>query len=302
VIYYNGFKPNVQLSPDHPTKSYVYYKHIINLIIKIVTNQPSKATMVSFEDLPLEVLLSIAEVNKDAFVAIRLINRDIKCYTNEYMEKYKILFSREITHDNLKYQALPDGTKHGFHEKWSDNGNALLARGYYVEGKKHGCFERWSYNGKVLLFRGYYIEGKKHGLFERFDTYGNMMSRCNFQNGMKHGLCQDFTKNHTFSDNYENGEKHGPYEHDYGHLIERGSRKNGKDEGLCEAWYKNGLRSSRCIYKDGEVHGSAEIWFENGNLQLRIMYENGKENGLYEEWNDNGDLIKQRTYKDGKIL
>jgi hypothetical protein len=133
-----------------------------------------------FSDLPFEILMIIAEYDNKSFIAIRSINRDVRDYTNLYMDRYKKIFSVDVCEENPiyslfshptsghlccafkyvdKYKRLPNGHKHGLYERyirWSIIDNFEIhetprLRFNYQDDNIVGKYEEYFENGKTVL-------------------------------------------------------------------------------------------------------------------------------------------------------
>lgn len=205
-------------------KSYILYEYII---IKMTY---------TFNDLPFEISLMIAEMDHNIFAIMRLLNRDIREYTNNHIDKYKSKFSREVVlitepHSLLKieekYFILPNGTKHGLY-------NALW--------KKYGrCHNYITYKSSVTCYECTYKDGIKNGLFEKYSIEDNerpkLIKRCIYENGKINGISEKYcTYKETYSiTTYDNGIKNG--------LSEKYSIEDNEGRKLIK----------RCIYKNGKL-------------------------------------------------
>jgi hypothetical protein len=140
----------------------------------------------TFLDLPFEILLLIAETNHNVFATLRLINKDIRDYTNTHMNKYKSIFSREITtkrnpHNLLdiitKCYILPNGHKHGPFEE------------LYLF---YGCSSTTGiYLSKKIYTKCTYKDDRVHKLLEKYNTHHNY-KRIMYDNGIKSGLYEKY--------------------------------------------------------------------------------------------------------------
>jgi len=97
-------------------------------------------TFVRSNMLPTELLLLIAEVDAQSFATIRCVDRNVRDYTNKYMDKYKEIFATEVKIElkggyKEKYWELPNGDKNGLYQKFYPNGK-LRKQCTYVERKR----------------------------------------------------------------------------------------------------------------------------------------------------------------------
>jgi antitoxin component YwqK of YwqJK toxin-antitoxin module len=78
----------------------------------------------------------------------------------------------EIRKENLINLYNEKGEKHGYWERYYDNG-LVMYKGNYVNGKEHGSWEDYYSNGQ-LWFKGNYVDGERHGLWEEYYFNGEL--------------------------------------------------------------------------------------------------------------------------------
>jgi hypothetical protein len=77
----------------------------------------------------------------------------------------------EIRKENLINLYNDKGERHGYWERYYDNGQ-LMYKGNYVNGKQHGYWEKYFDNGQ-LCYKGNYVNGEEHGYWEEYYSNGN---------------------------------------------------------------------------------------------------------------------------------
>jgi len=107
------------------------------------------------------------------------------------------------------------------------------------------------------------------------DENGNIISKCEIKNGVRHGKCYHY---------YPNG------------AIEIiSSWIEGVQDGETIVYFENGVVKQTSLWKDDKVDGEVVNYFENGNIESKNFYINGqiKEIEFYDE---EGRLVKHVFY------
>lgn len=208
-----------------------------------------------------DMWLEIANLNSSAFAAVTSINRDIRNYTNEHIQKYKKKFSIEIKEDSGgikgKYFQLPNGDKHGLYQSWYEGGSPY-ANMTYIDGKLEGHVQSW-YENRQLREEGFFHEGKLEGLFQIWCEDGELCEEITFNNGFMHGVYQRWYGNDKLNIrcNYDNDKLHGLYQtfHIEGssQLWEQYNWTNGVPTGLYQRWNNNGQLEIECVLESDSV-------------------------------------------------
>lgn len=121
----------------------------------------------------------------------------------------------------------------------------------YVIGYKNTIIT--SNNHKLELWLG--PQEYQTGTFSKWNSKGQIKSKFNYYNGLKHGIQQEW---------YFNGNLH--YIHYY-HM--------GKRHGLSKGWYYDGQLWYHKYYNNGLLNNICKKWFSNGILEYQYCYNNG---------------------------
>ena len=91
----------------------------------------------------------------------------------------------------------------------------------------------------------------------------------------------EINQNHTYIENYKNGQLHG----------------------IRKEWTEDKILFKYTKYKNGNMHGIHKIFYPNsGNICREIQYKNNKIYGTFKEWYPNGILREIYIYKNKKII
>lgn len=170
-----------------------------------------------FIDLPLEILIQIAEYDDEIWFKLSILIRNFGDYSILPHVKAKAMklfgiVEREILKSKWKchwYQKGNNMRKHGRHVEYNlfltkleyyKNGvlngkcyeyddNLLIAEGCYNMGKKHGYFTTYYKSDKPfsVCVKASYVNDKKDGLFQYFDRDGKLIKQCTFHNNVLNG-------------------------------------------------------------------------------------------------------------------
>src|SRR5690606_7547717 len=105
----------------------------------------------------------------------------------------------------------------------------------------------------------------REGLYTALSEDGQILERCTYQNGVKHGVCEQLL----------------PFDLIIPNLSTRCSYVNGKKDGLYESWYPDGQKYEKYMYKNGLEDGLYESWHRNGQMSKTIQYNHGAKDGLF---------------------
>lgn len=234
--------------------------------------------------LPTEILLIIAEISPESFLAMRSVSRIVRDYTTQNMDKYIKKFSVQIQTKTERYLKLPNGRKHGLYEKWFLDGK-LHKKYNYFTGLRHGTSKKWHFNGE-LYKKSIYTNGKKNGLYQRWHTNGQLNYECHYIAGKLHGRCKVF---YSSVINNEGDTQ----------LCEEKYYSHGKLEGLHKIWYPEGSLQVKCCYSNGKLNGLLEEWHNNGQIFVRCFFSNGEHHGAYDCFDYEGKLVEHFNYIKG---
>lgn len=184
----------------------------------------------------LDVWLLIIEIDPEVFCLVRLINRDVRDYTNDHMDRYMNLFARKITESTFcvfgylhsHYSVLPNGNKHGMYVETTAFSSVLCN---YKNGELDG--EYLKYNGNDSVKRSCnYRDGKLDGGYKEYRVDGPVKKSCNYEDGKLNGEYKEYHKNGftKISSNYNHGLLHGLFKQYYmsGPLMISHHYRNGK--------------------------------------------------------------------------
>jgi len=125
----------------------------------------------------------------------------------------------------------------------------------------------------IFLTLMYSCVFKKHEIVR--DENGNIILKCNLENGVRHGKCFEY---------FSNGNVKGVY-----------SWIAGVWDGEAIEYFENGNVKSTSMWKDNQQDGEFIWYYENGNIESKALYVNGQiiEQEFYDE---EGRLIKRGFY------
>lgn len=145
--------------------------------------------------------------------------------------------------------------------------------------------------------------GSKNGAYQTYyPKSGKLLSRINYKNGLKDGVCLRYHENGQLAAefNYENDLLEGAAKeyYDNGHLKSSYYLKNNAVEGQYLSFYRNKKTESKRKFKNGLLEGIEKIYYENGELSSLFNYKNGKKHGVCKEYFPNGKLKSTCIYSD----
>lgn len=154
-------------------------------------------------------------------------------FTKESIDSIESDFDETFVYVRNKYITVDD----------YDASNEICSRGihYYM-----------SY--EAAYFHG--LDKVENGEYLQFYDDGELFEKCNYVNGLIHGLYESWYRN--------------------GQLYKRCNYVNGVIHGLCELWYENGQLEKKYKYINGSVNGIYESWYRSGHLFGKCYFVNGK--------------------------
>jgi antitoxin component YwqK of YwqJK toxin-antitoxin module len=170
---------------------------------------------------------------------------------------------------------------------------------------------------------------KNNGIWEYYDTNGNIISKGNYQNGLRQGVWTFYHPNGQKSGEVKfiNNEPDGIYAeyNQLGQLIKQTSYRDSVQNGKEISFYPSGDTLSITNYKKGHqdglyltffpirtkefaipysqdnISGTAHKYFDNEVPEIEVEFKNGEKNGLYKEYYKNRKLYNTESYIAGKV-
>ena len=185
---------------------------------------------------------------------------------------------------------LVNGLREGPAELYVDTGYEV---GAYHAGKKVGSWDQTTEG--YLLSRCEYVDDRKSGVCVSFDPCGNQTERVEYFADLPHGHQVHWHDNGVMrSDStYVRGVLSGLHQewHDNGVLAARGSYVAGQKDGLWEAWHNNGLHAQEATYAH-QTQVALKEWFRDGSPRVSTSSAEGATSVEY--W-PNGSKKSERT-------
>ncbi len=228
--------------------------------------------------------------------------------------------------DTLLNQMDPDGKKFGY---WEERQGRYVYKGRYEDNVKEGQWVKLS-SSKLALKIENYKHGKLEGYVITFNGRGNIASRTEYREGVKHGEMYKYAQTgnnisesaeykfglldghiRIYYDNgrpqedgyYKKGLRHGTTKwFNYkGKLIAEFNYNNGLFSGMQKTYYPSGKVKTEEIAEFGEPVGERTEYYETGKLKLKGAYKNGKRDGKWLQYSPNGSGTTELIYKNGKL-
>lgn len=122
------------------------------------------------------------------------------------------------------------------------------------------------------------------GVVEQFDADGVLITRNQYEEGLRHGDCRRWYSDGTLESvrEYRENRKHGQH----AGWFEKGQKKflmhfdRGRYIGQRKEWYVSGQLFAIFQYEDGEEVGLQRVWGPSGNLRSNYVVRNGRRYGL----------------------
>jgi len=201
---------------------------------------------ITFIDLPLEILEKISQYDHNVFYKMLILSKGFYEFAMMRLEYYKVFFSSK-------------------REKVFNYQDRLLLRPY-------------GYNCNKELYRSL-PNGTRHGMCTQYDLEGNLVGKCNYQDGMLQGSFEKF-----FPD---------------GRKCEIFNYFNDKLSGEAIFYYPKGSIDKIINYIDNK-QVSEKKYRENGALWISYSYEDNRQE--YTFFRNDGSIKEQKNYYQGKVL
>ncbi|MGZ3884438.1 MAG: toxin-antitoxin system YwqK family antitoxin [Bacteroidia bacterium] len=206
---------------------------------------------------------------------------------------------------NMHAQNVTDaqGRKQGHWKKLDDKTNKPVYEGNFKDGRPDGVFKyyyphdsvqailnfkqggKYAYaklfhpNGKLMATGKYVGESVKDSIWTYYDDAGVMISRDNYVNGKKNGLCLVFLPDGKVAEekNYRMDQLHGPFKQYFdGKLVKgEGMYVNGGFDGKVSYYYPSGIVAATGFYKDGIKTGPWIYKNSDGRIKEKELWVDG---------------------------
>jgi antitoxin component YwqK of YwqJK toxin-antitoxin module len=195
------------------------------------------------------------------------------------------------------------GRKQGYWKK-TDEKNHLIYEGEFKDDLPVGKFKYYYPNdsvravmifkneGKIAYAKLYHMNGKrmaegkyvykelKDSTWKFYDELGVLLSKDEYKQGKKNGLCLVYLPDGTVSEERRFKEDYmdGPFKEYFAKntIKAQGNYVNGKLEGRVSYHYPNGVEVAAGYYKNGEKNGPWIYKNEKGQITEKELFKNGK--------------------------
>lgn len=203
--------------------------------------------------------------------------------------------------DTLLNQMDQDGKKFGY---WEERQGRNVYKGRYVDNIKEGQWVKLS-SSKLALRIENYKHGKLEGYLITFNGRGNIASRTEYREGVKHGDMYKYAQtgnNINALAHYKYGLLHGHIRkyYDNGRVQEDGYYKQGLRHGTTKWYDYQGKLVAEFRYHDGLFSGPQKTFYPNGKVKTEETAEQGVMMGERKEYYDTGKLKLKGAYSKGK--
>lgn len=134
-------------------------------------------------------------------------------------------------------------------------------------------------NGKRMAIGKYINKETKDSTWTYFDEAGVLISRDNYKNGKKEGICYVYLPDGKIAEerHYKNGLQNGEFKEFFGEgsLRSKGQYVNDNLEGRVIYYFPNGVEVASGFYKNGHKHGPWIYKNENNTIREKELYKNG---------------------------
>jgi len=152
---------------------------------------------------------------------------------------------------------------------------------FYERTYKTGQWKTFYESGKISQIANYNEDRLYGEFFEYYDDETNLVKyKCNYRNGLKIGLEQEY---------FENGKLYKSKEKD----------SNGYQIGKDITYFDNGLVKELTEYVESQKQGNYVQNYENGKPKVIGTYNSGQEIGTWNYYYNSGKLFKSIKYNEG---
>lgn len=182
------------------------------------------------------------------------------------IERAKKLFVKRVTRNNIVYNVLPNGWKHGPCFRFDKDEYDFST---WIDGRMEGWHHIWL--GTRLVSEGYYLHDKLTGISRIWYVSGRLAEVTDhnrdvttswYPSGQIRSILRRWGVNILW---YADGTM--------AHLYHT---NNYQRCGICLFWYRNGTKRLECHYNANELlHGPYREWHPDGTLSRLTCYSNG---------------------------
>lgn len=195
-----------------------------------------------------------------------------------------------------------DTIKHGFYKELRDN---ILRQSYtFVNDTLNGVWKKYDRDGRMIL-KGLYQNGVRHGLVQEFTPAGMMTEEYSYVDGKVLGtgfIYEDGVVTDSIIYKEQDAKLVFSFFPGTRKIKSISNQKYGYDDGECLRFYENGqLKDSTFYVQYGHEQGISKRFYEDGTLRSEISYDQGKRSGSYKEYREDGTLSVEKSYVEDKL-
>ena len=159
-------------------------------------------------------------------------------------------------------------------------------------------------DGEALLVEGEWLDGERHGIWVRRYLDGTVHSRGEWHRGDRVGEWSWWYEDGALKKRgvYVDGEPDGRWVewHRNGTRRREGVWERGRPHGYWEQWYADGSRASEGAYRNGVRDGVWATRLEGDRPDTRATYRNGVLEGQFKKWERGGEIVSLGQYGAGE--